>query len=115
MRKYRRILGHLRVEGIAFRPMVWSQEGRPHPATMRILAYASQLAARKKVGIVAKSFKTRWHRESTGELQRGKARAILACHPMRNNRARFLLTGRVGAGVSGCPSGGDLSFGLNVD
>ena len=45
VRRYSRAIRQLRADGLAFMPMFWSQEGRPHPAAERVLAYAAQVAA----------------------------------------------------------------------
>ncbi len=45
LRKYRRIIPQLARAGIAFRPLVWTSEGRPHPAVTRTLRYAAGIAA----------------------------------------------------------------------
>ena len=34
--RYREVIEALRRAGIAFRPMVWSSEGRPHPVVKRV-------------------------------------------------------------------------------
>ncbi len=68
-------------EGIAFRPMVWSAEGRPHPVVLRVLGYAAEIATRKNVALDQKAFVRRWCREIAVEIQRRKARMIRMCLP----------------------------------
>eukprot|EP00973_Karenia_brevis_P091402 12407308-Karenia_brevis.AAC.1 len=53
---YRGILNSLSESGIAFRPMVWSAEGRPHPVVNRVLGFAAEIAARKMPLLSKKDF-----------------------------------------------------------
>ena len=85
----------LRADGQAFIPMVWSQEGRPHPTVERVMAYAAQVAARGRPGLQPKQFVRRWRREITIELQRSLARMIMVCEPAQGRRADFFLGGRL--------------------
>ena len=61
--RYREIIAELRRSGIAFRPMVWSSEGRPHPVVKRIMAFAAEIAARKRPNLDKGKFLQRWNRD----------------------------------------------------
>ena len=55
--------------GVAFRPMVWSAEGRPHPVTMRLMNFTAEIASRKVQGLDPKAFvfrreKLEWSRHA---------------------------------------------------
>ena len=95
VKRYSTAIRQLQADGLAFMPMVWSQEGRPHPAAERVLAYAAQLAARGRPGLQPKQFVKRWRREIVIELQRSLARMIMVCEPAQGRRADFFLGGRL--------------------
>ncbi len=46
-------------DGVAFRPMVWSVEGRPHPVVLRVLGYAAEIAARRNLGLDRRDYARR--------------------------------------------------------
>ena len=50
LRHYAQVIPELHSVGIAFHPMVWTADGRPHPAATRTLAFAAEMAARKGSG-----------------------------------------------------------------
>ncbi len=62
MRRYQKARMQMAEEGIAFRPMVWSAEGRHHPVVLRVLGYAAEIVARKHVDLDRKAFVRRWSR-----------------------------------------------------
>ena len=93
LRKYARLLGPLARDGVGFRPMVWSSEGRPHPVVDRIINFAAELAARKHPDASAKEFAQRWRREIGVALQKRLARMVRACLPRPNRRGQAMLRG----------------------
>ena len=94
LRRYRREIPQLAAAGISFRPMVWTSNGRPHPAATRALQYAAQLVAtRGDGGTSAKAFLSRWRHEIQVAILRrsaAKARAVL---PRACASDRWLLSG----------------------
>ena len=91
LRKYARLLGPMARDGIAFRPLIWSAEGRPHPVVDRVIGFASELASRKHADSNAQQFAQRWRREIAVALQKRLARMVRACMPAPNRRGRLLL------------------------
>eukprot|EP00975_Prorocentrum_lima_P012358 2619158-Prorocentrum_lima.AAC.1 len=66
MQRYRTIIPVLARAGIAFRPMVWTADGRPHVQATRTLKYGAELAARKSSGRVsARELYAAWTHEIT--------------------------------------------------
>ncbi len=59
------------------------------------MAYASEIAARRKDGLKPKQFVKRWKREVTIELQKGLAKMTMACEPKPEARLDFFLTGKL--------------------
>ena len=47
LRRYRNAIPEVAEAGIAFIPMVWTADGRPHHATTRTLGHAADLATRR--------------------------------------------------------------------
>ena len=93
LRKYARLLGPLAREGVGFRPLVWSAEGRPHPVVERAMGYAAGMAARKHPEASASAFTSRWRREIAVAIQKRMARMIRACLPRANGRTLRILHG----------------------
>ena len=93
LRKYARHLGPLACDGVGFRPLVWSAEGRPHPVVDRVIHFAAEVAARKHPDACAVEFARRWRREIAVALQKRLARMIHACLPRPNRRMQRLITG----------------------
>jgi len=56
MRKYYQLLEPMARDGVSFRPIVVSAEGRPHPVVHRIVAFAAGLASRKHPDASARLF-----------------------------------------------------------
>ena len=73
--------------------MVWSTEGRPHPATTRVLECALKAIGLKRGADKVAEIRTRWLQEITVELQRRKAAMMRACLPRRAARETWLLDG----------------------
>ena len=95
LRKYRRIIPQLARAGIAVRPLVWTSEGRPHPAVTRTLRYAAGIAAtRGGSQSSAGALLGRWRHELQIAIQRRRAAMTRAVLPRRSRREEWLLTGR---------------------
>ena len=92
--KYRRIISELNRAGIAFRPLVWSSEGRPHPAVRRTMSYASGIASRKLFSS-ASAIRKRWEHEIAVAIQRRRAAMVRACLPSVRARHVWIGTGHV--------------------
>ena len=90
---YRDILTAMNNGGIAFRPMIWSAEGRPHPVAKRVMGFAGDIAARRRPQISAKEFIKRWEREIAIAIQRRLSRMIKACLPKPSRHSEWLMTG----------------------
>ena len=96
LRHYRDVIPQLASAGISFRPLVWTSEGRPHPAATRTLRYAAGLATARggseadKAGLLR-----RWRHELQVAIQRRKAAMARAVLPRMSARATWLLTGFV--------------------
>ena len=93
--KYRNILPDLHRQGIAFKPMVWSTEGAPHPVVLRILAFACKQAMRRNSCGGEAQMLFRWQREIGISIQRRKAAMIAACMPSHKAHRLWLLSGNV--------------------
>ena len=95
LRRYRDIIPQLAQAGIAFRPLVWTADGRPHPAATRTLQYAAGIAAAREggAGISATSLLRRWRHELQVAIQRRRAAMARAVVPQLSARATWLLTG----------------------
>ena len=94
-RKYREILPELSRQGIAFKPLVWSTEGAPHPVVMRILKYVCSQAVRRNGSTGEDKMLSRWQRELATAIQTRKARMIAACMPDHKAPQLWLLSGSV--------------------
>ena len=94
MRKYAKLLVPMAKDGVGFRPMVWSAEGRAHPVVGRVLSFAAELATRKHQDACAKIFMQRWRREIAVAIQKRAPRMFKACLPAPSRRGRQLLWGR---------------------
>eukprot|EP00973_Karenia_brevis_P038689 5339486-Karenia_brevis.AAC.1 len=89
--------------GVAFRPMVWSAEGRSQPVVRRVFGFAAELAQRKTPLLSKRAFLKRWEREIAVALQRRLANMIQACLPRPSARSEWLATGQCPA-ASAWPS-----------
>ena len=95
LRKYRRIIPQLARAGIAFRPLIWTSDGRPHPAATRTLRYAAGLAAsRGGSESTPRELVRRWKHELQIALQRRRAAMSRAVLPRASARSAWLLTGQ---------------------
>ena len=93
MTRYHHYFPTLRRQGVIFRPMVWSAEGRAHPATSRLLENAIRLF-RNRHGIEeAAAMRRRWRHEIGVALQRRKAAMLRAVMPKHSARQVWLSGG----------------------
>ena len=93
MNRYDSILPALRRAGVVFQPLVWSAEGRPHPATVRILECALKLVRTRKGAEAAAELRGRWQHEIAVAIQRRKAAMIRAALPAQSGRQAWLERG----------------------
>ena len=94
LRHYRREIPELLAAGIVYRPLVWSADGRPHPAATRTLWYAANQAARRGGEQAdAKALRRRWKHEVQIAILRRRAALARAVQPRPTSRATWLLTG----------------------
>ena len=95
LRHYRAIIPQLAAAGISFRPMVWTAEGRPHPAASRTLKFAARLASTRGGGEAkSRGFLARWRHEIQIAIQRRRAAMARAVLPKSSAREERLLLGR---------------------
>ena len=86
---YRNELGELRQQKIHYRPLVWTGDGRPHPAVTRTLQYAADIASScNGQHLSAKSLHHRWKHEIQFALPRRRAAMARAILPNPSARAR---------------------------
>jgi len=91
---YRDVIPELHTAGIAFRPLIWSADGRPHPAATRTLKYAADVAARKRGGATAAvGIMARWKHEITVAITRRRAAMLRAVLPKTLAKELWMLTG----------------------
>ena len=101
LQHYRDIIPQLAEAEIAFRPMVWTADGRPHPAVVRTLRFAAKLAAsRANNDTTAAAILGRWRHELQVTIQRRRAAMARAVLPRVSARAAWFLTGRAEEGSS---------------
>ena len=110
---YRKEIVELRQQGIQDLSLVWTADGRPHPAVTRTLQYAADTASsRNGQQMSARSLRRRWKREiqialPTPESSHGTS-----------SSAKFIGTGQNGSSLVSlmepCISGGMSSL-LTVD
>jgi hypothetical protein len=81
LRRYRREITELNRAGIGFRPLVWTADGRPHPAATCTLRYAASIAVTRNCQQAsASSLVSRWKHEIQVAIMRRRAamtRAVL--------------------------------------
>ena len=93
MTKYASHFPALRRLGIVFWPMVWSAEGRAHPAATRLLDNAVRLYGNRHGREAASTMRVRWRHEIGIALQRRKAAMLRAVLPRAPARQRRLAEG----------------------
>ena len=92
---YSDIIPQLRQAGVAFRPMVWTADGRPHPAAVRAMRLAAERAARGDVaGAKPAAFLMRWQHEVAITIARRRAAMARAVMPQQETWQQWLMHGR---------------------
>ena len=95
LRRYRREIRELNAANIAFRPLVWTADGRPHPAATRTLRYAADIAiTRSSDESSAAALVSRWKHEIQIAILRRRAAMARAVLPKATVEEAWLLTGR---------------------
>ena len=95
MEKYAEDIPRMRENGVAFRPLVFSADGVPHPAVLRTLTHTADQAARKCGAMSSRrGFVTRWLHEATVACLRRRGAMYRECLPDAKDRRHFLLYGR---------------------
>jgi hypothetical protein len=95
LHRYRREVRELAAAGIAFRPLVWTADGRPHAAVMRTLRFAAEVAVTRN-GQQAKAGElvSRWKHEINIAILRRRAAMARAVLPRATAQELWLLAGR---------------------
>ena len=95
LRRYESIIPQLHRDGIAFRPMIWTADGRPHPAATRTLKFAGERLAMRDAGRrTAREAVARWEHEIAIALARRRAAMTRAVLPRLSRVERWLAHGR---------------------
>jgi hypothetical protein len=93
LRHYADVIPQLHQAGIAFRPLIWSADGRPHPATTRTLKYAAERASyRGGRAIRAQDFYRKWTHEIQVAILRRRAAMTRAALPKPQTDVAWLST-----------------------
>ena len=90
---YRAIIPQLTQAGLAFRPLVWTADGRPHAAATRTMKFAAQLAAARGGQEFSAGFLGRWKHEVQVTIQRRRAAMARSVVPRLSPQEAWLLTG----------------------
>ena len=93
MNRYRHILPALRRAGVIFQPLVWSAEGRPHPATVRVMESALRMVRTRKGAEAAADLRDRWRHEITIAILRRRAAMSRSVVPRRTTWEEWMLAG----------------------
>ena len=94
LRHYRHVIPELARAGITFRPLIWTADGRPHPAAVRTMRYAADRAAgRGSDEVKSSALLGRWRHEVMVSILRRRAAMARAVQPRPSARSRWLLTG----------------------
>ena len=101
LRRYWREIPQLRAAGIVYRPLVWTADGRPHPAVSRTLAFAADIAVhRSDRAVEAHALLARWRHEIQIALQQRRAAMARAVLPRMSLSDNFMLSGHVASSPS---------------
>ena len=93
-RRYRQQISDLRGQGILYIPLVWTGDGRPHPAVTGTLQYAADIASsRNGQQMSAKPLQHSWKHEIQEALLRWRAAKTRAVLPNPSAREEWLLAG----------------------
>jgi hypothetical protein len=94
LRRCRSEIRELRSAGIVFRPLVWTADGRPHPAATRTLKYAAEVAASRGNQLTtAASPPGRWWHQIQIAILRRRAAMYRAVLPRPSSFEHWLQTG----------------------
>ena len=93
LRHYRKVIPELNRLGIAFRPLVWTADGRPHPAVTRTLRFAAEQAASRSGGTKATELRERWKHEIMVAILRRRAAMARSVMPEITRRQEWLRSG----------------------
>ena len=105
MNRYSNIVPALRRAGVIFQPLVWTAEGHPHPATVRVLETALRMVKTCRGAETAAELRDRWRHEITVAIQRRKAAMIRAALPLQADRQEWLQRGgRLSEGANVAPA-----------
>ena len=121
LRHYWHVIPQLASAGIMFRPLVWTADGRPHPAAFRTLRYAlNRAAGQRNEQVKSTQLRARWRHEMMTAILRRRAAMVRSVFPRPLRRAAWLLTGLAedcvtGAGRSAQIDADDFSDACNVD
>ena len=97
LRRYRVEIRQLDAAGICYRPLVWTSNGRPHPAVTRTLRFvAEQVANRSEQQPKASEVLARCRHEIQVAIQRRRAAMTRAVLPKLGATDEWLLTGQAG-------------------
>ena len=95
LRRYRQEIQKLAAAGVAFRPLVWTADGRPHPAATRTLRYAAEIAVtRNGQQASAGALVSRWQHEIQIAILRRRGAMARAVLPKASAQELWLLTGQ---------------------
>ena len=87
-------LQDLRNQGIHYHPLVWTADGRSHPAVIRTLQYAADIASSHDGQLMsANSLQHKWKHEIQTALLPRRAAMTWAVLPNPSARAEWLLAG----------------------
>ena len=87
----------MRAAGIVYRPLVWTSNGRPHPAVVRTMHFvAEQVAGRSDQQVEASQVLARWRHEVQIAIQQRRAAMTRAVLPKLSAAAEWIVTGQAG-------------------
>jgi len=91
LRHYASVIPQLHAAGIAFRPLIWTADGRPHPAATRTLQYAADRASYKGGrATTAREYVRRWSHEIQVAILRRRAAMVRAAMPKQAHDTAWL-------------------------
>ena len=93
MRHYQHLFPQLRRAGVVFQPMIWSAEGRPHPAATRVMESVLRRVKNRRGAAAAAAYRERWRHEVAVAIQRRKAAMMRAVLPQKPLRQQWVAQG----------------------
>ena len=95
LKRYKKEIPELRRAGICFRPMVWTADGRPHPAVTRTLKFAAGLASHRGTqASTPAELLGRWRHEIQIAICRRRAAMLRSALPKASKLEEWLLSGQ---------------------